>query len=94
MPQFVIERDIPEIGTADREALRDAAIKSNQVLSEMNSETKGIKWEHSYVTANRIFCIYSADSESLIQEHAQRSGFPATVVTAISKTISPDTAKG
>lgn len=94
MSLFVIERDIPEIGSADREALKGAASKSNQVLAEMRSEGKNIAWEHSYVADSKTFCIYDTDSEDLIQEHAQRSGFPATTVTAISKVISPATAEG
>ena len=94
MTQFVIERDIPEIGSADRETLRGAAKKSNQVLAKLNSEGKNIQWLHSYVTDNKTFCIYDTDSEALIEEHAQRSGFPATTVTSISKTISPTTADG
>ena len=94
MSLFVIERDIPEIGSADREALKGAANKSNQVLAEMRSEGKNIAWEHSYVADNKTFCIYDTDGENLIQEHAQRSSFPATTVTAISKVISPATAEG
>jgi len=93
MPRYVIERDIPEIGSADREALRGAAEKSNGVLAEMRSEQKNIQWEHSYVTGNKTFCIYIAGDEALIQEHAQRSGFPATKVTEVSKMIDPVTAE-
>ena len=94
MPRFVIERDIPEIGSADRDALREAAGKSNGVLSDMRAERKGIQWEHTYVTGNKTFCIYLADSEALISEHAERSGFPATVVTEVRKMIDPTTAEG
>lgn len=93
MPRYVIERDIPEIGSAEREALRAAAEKSNGVLSAMKVEQKNIQWEHSYVTDNKIFCIYIADKESLIEEHAQRSGFPATKVTEVGKVIDPVTAE-
>ena len=93
MPRYVIERDIPEIGSAEREALRDAAHKSNGVLAEMKSERKNIQWEHSYVAGDKTFCIYLADNEALIQEHAQRSGFPATVVTQVRKMIDPVTAE-
>ena len=57
MPRFVIERDIPEIGSADRDALRGAAQKSNGVLADMKSERKNIQWEHSYVVADKTFCI-------------------------------------
>jgi hypothetical protein len=93
MPRYVIERDIPEIGSADREALRDAAKQSNSVLAAMNAEQKNIQWEHSYVVADKTFCIYIADNEALILEHAERSGFPATKVTEIRKIIDPATAE-
>ncbi len=93
MPRFVIERDIPEIGSADREALREAAAKSNGVLTAMNEEQKNIQWEHSYVVADKTFCIYITDSEELIHEHAERSGFPATKVTEVRKMIDPSTAE-
>ena len=94
MPRFMIERAIPEIGTADRAALSAAAQKSNSVLSEMQAENKRIQWEHSYVAGDKTFCVYLADSEALISEHAERSGFPATVVTRIARTIDPVTAEG
>jgi hypothetical protein len=94
MPRFVIERDIPEIGSADREALRAAAQKSNGVLTDMKAERKNIQWEHSYVAGDKTFCIYLADNEALIQEHAERSGFPATIVTEVRKMIDPVTAEG
>ena len=94
MPRYMIERDIPEIGSSDREALRAASAQSNGVLSAMQAENKHIQWEQSYVVADKTFCIYIADSESLIQEHAERSGFPASQVTEISKMIDPITAEG
>ena len=93
MPRFVIERDIPEIGSADREALRNAASQSNSVLSEMKAQNKNIQWEHSYVAGDKTFCIYLADSEVLIHEHAERSGFPATKVTEVRTMIDPITAE-
>lgn len=94
MQRYVIERAIPEIGSADREALKGAATQSNEVLSAMQSEGKHIQWEHSYVAGDKTFCVYVADGEDLIAEHAERSGFPATVVTPVSKIIDPTTAKG
>ena len=94
MPRYVIERAIPDIGSAEREALRDASQKSNGVLAAMKAENKNIQWEHSYVAGDRTFCIYIADSEGLIHEHAERSGFPATVVTPVRKMIDPVTAEG
>ena len=93
MPRFVIERDIPEIGSADRDALRGASQKSNSVLTDMKTQSKNIQWEHSYVTPNKIFCVYLADSEDLIQEHAKESGFPATIVSQVVNVIDPVTAE-
>ena len=94
MPRYVIERDIPDIGSAEREALRAAAEQSNGVLAEMKAEQKNIQWEHSYVAGDKTFCIYLAETERLIEEHAERSGFPATKVTEVRKMIDPVTAEG
>ncbi|NNE67897.1 MAG: DUF4242 domain-containing protein [Pyrinomonadaceae bacterium] len=93
MPRYVIERDIPEIGSAERETLRGAAEKSNTVLADMKAEQKDIQWEHSYVAGDKTFCIYISANEALIQEHAERSGFPATKITEVRKMIDPETAK-
>jgi hypothetical protein len=93
MPRFVIERAIPEIGSADRAALAAASQKSNGVLAEMQAENKPIQWEHSYVADNKTFCIYLAGNEALIAEHAERSGFPASVVTRVERMIDPVTAE-
>jgi len=93
MPRYVIERDIPEIGSAERDALRDASQQSNGVLAAMKSENKNIQWEHSYVAGDKTFCIYIADDESLIHEHAERSGFPATTISLVKNMIDPVTAE-
>jgi len=93
MPRFVIERDIPEIGSADRAAMRDASKKSNGVLQAMQAEGKNIYWEHSYVVNDKTFCIYRSDSEALVMEHAERSGFPATTVTEVRRMLDPLTAE-
>jgi len=93
MPRFVIERAIPEIGSADRAAMRDASQKSNGVLQSMQAEGKGIYWEHSYVVNDKTFCIYRSDNEALIMEHAERSGFPATTVSEVRRVIDPLTAE-
>ena len=93
MPRYVIERDIPEIGSAERDALRDASAQSNGVLAAMKAENKNIQWEHSYVSGDKTFCIYIADDEALIHEHAERSGFPATIVTPVKRMIDPVTAE-
>jgi hypothetical protein len=93
MPRYVIERAIPEIGSADSAALAAAAQKSNEVLADMRAEKKQIQWEHSYVAGDRTFCIYLASNQALIAEHAERSGFPATTVTQIERMIDPTTAE-
>lgn len=93
MPRFIIERAIPEIGSAGRDALREASKKSNGVLQGMQTEGKNIYWEHSYVANDKTFCVYRADSESLIMEHAEVSGFPATTVTEVRTVIDPLTAE-
>lgn len=93
MPRFMIERDIPEIGTAEREQLRGAAAQSNSVLSAMQAEGKSIQWEHSYVVQDKTFCVYLAAERGLIDEHAERSGFPASIVTEVTNVIDPVTAE-
>ena len=93
MPRYMIERDIPEIGSAERQALREASQQSNSVLAAMKAENKNIQWEHSYVAGDKTFCVYIADNEALIAEHAERSGFPASVVTQIKGMIDPVTAE-
>lgn len=90
MRMFVIERDIPEVGSFEREQLRGAAQKSNSVLKELGPD---IQWNHSYVAGDKTFCVYLAKDESLIHKHAEMSGFPATKVTEIRKMIDPTTEK-
>jgi hypothetical protein len=89
----MIERDIPAIGTSERQQLRDAAAQSNSVLGAMQAEGKHIQWEHSYVVQDKTFCVYLADSPELIQEHATRSGFPASIVSEVANVIDPVTAE-
>ena len=94
MPRFMIERNIPEIGTSDRDALRGASANSNSVLSAMQSEGKSIQWEHSYTVQDKTFCVYLAESSAMIDEHAERSGFPASAVTELRPLTAPVTAEG
>lgn len=89
MQKYIIERDIPEVGTLEREQLRGAAQKSNDVLAELGSD---IQWVESFVAADKTFCVYYAIDEDIIHRHAELSGFPATKVTKIGKMISPTTA--
>jgi hypothetical protein len=91
MRRFVIEREIPGIGKADREALKGAATKSNATLKELGPE---IQWVESFVAADKTFCIYLAKDEAAIHEHARRSGFPANKITEIVRLFDPTTAGG
>lgn len=86
--RFIIERDIPKVGTLDREQLRGAAAKSNSVLNELAPD---IQWVESYVAADKTFCVYLAKDEAIIRKHAEMSGFPATKITEVPKTIDPTT---
>ncbi|MFZ0124413.1 MAG: DUF4242 domain-containing protein [Xanthobacteraceae bacterium] len=88
--KFIIERDIPQVGTLERDQLRDAAAKSNSVLRQLGSD---IQWVESYVAENKTFCVYLAKDEQIIKKHAEMSGFPATKVTEVRKMIDPTTEK-
>jgi hypothetical protein len=86
--KFVIEREIPKVGTLDREQLKGAAAKSNGVLRELGPD---IQWLESYVTDDKIFCVYLASNENMIRRHADMSGFPANKITEVRKMIDPTT---
>jgi len=86
--KFIIERDIPKVGTLEREQLRGAAAKSNEVLRQLGTD---IQWVESYVADNKTFCVYLAKDEAIIRKHAEVSGFPATKVTEVKKMIDPTT---
>jgi uncharacterized protein DUF4242 len=87
--RFVIERDIPKVGTFEREQLQGAAAKSNEVLKQLGPD---IQWVESFVADNKTFCVYLAKDEAIIRKHAEISGFPATKVTEVKKMIDPTTA--
>jgi hypothetical protein len=87
--RFIIERDIPNVGTFERDQLRGAAAKSNDVLRDLGPD---IQWIESYVADNKTFCVYLARDEAIIRKHADISGFPATKITEVRKTIDPTTA--
>jgi hypothetical protein len=88
--KFVIEREIPKVGTLEREQLRAAAAKSNEALAKLAPH---VQWQHSYVAADRTFCVYLAEDEAVIRQHAEISGFPATRIVEITKVIDPSTAR-
>ena len=90
MKTYVIERDIPGAGQFSAEKLKAISETSCTVLKEMGPV---IQWIHSYVTENKIFCVYKAENIELIKEHAKRGGFPANAIYEVSSIISPATAK-
>jgi Protein of unknown function (DUF4242) len=87
--KFIIERDIPKVGSFEREQLRGAAAKSNEVLDQLAPD---VQWVESYVADNKTFCVYLAKDEVVIKKHAEMSGFPATKITEVRKMIDPTTA--
>jgi hypothetical protein len=89
MKRFVIERDIPGVGALNAEQLRGAATTSNSALDKLAGK---VQWVQSFVTDDKTFCIYLADHESSVHEHAKISGFPASRVTEVRTVIDPMTA--
>ena len=89
MPKFVIERDIPGAGNLSRDELKSISQISCRVLSKLGTE---IQWIESYVTGDKIYCIYRAPSDALIREHAVLGGFPANRISVVASVIDPTTA--
>ena len=89
MKRYVIERDIPGVGSMNSEQLKQAAIASEQALAKLYGK---ILWVHSYVADDKTFCIYLADGEATIYEHGRLSGFPVTKITEARTVIDPMTA--
>jgi hypothetical protein len=90
MPKFVIEREIPGAGDLTAEQLKGISQTSCGVLSNMGPQ---IQWVHSYVTADKIYCVYNALNEEMVREHAKQGGFPANSVSKVSTIIDPTTAE-
>ena len=90
MPKFVIEREIPGAGSLTAAQLQAISQKSCGVLREMGPQ---IQWVHSYVTGDKIYCIYIAPNEEMVREHASQGGFPANRVSEITTIIDPTTAE-
>jgi len=88
MKKYIIEREIPNVGSLDPEQLREAAAKSNQALRDLGPD---IQWQESFVAADKTFCVYLARDEAIIHRHAELSGFPASKVTEIGNIIGPAT---
>ncbi len=90
MPQFVIEREMPGAGKLSSDDLKQASQTSCSVLRDLGPE---IQWVHSYVTDNKIYCVYRAPNEALIREHAKRGALPCNKVFEVRTTIDPTTAE-
>jgi len=91
MKTYMIERDIPGVGLMTAEELCGAAATSNAALAKLAPK---IQWQHSYVTGDTTFCVYLAEDEEAIREHARLSGFPASRITPITGRIDPTTGDG
>jgi len=90
MPKYVIEREIPNAGKLSPQELRAISQKSCGVLSKMGSQ---IQWVQSYVTDDKIYCVYIAPNEQMVREHAKQGGFPANRVSAVKNMIDPTTSE-
>lgn len=90
MPKFIIEREMPGAGKLSAQDFQGAAQKSCDVLRQLGPD---IQWVESYVTGDKVYCVYAAPSEELIREHAQRSGFPADRIHKVERVIDPTTAE-
>jgi hypothetical protein len=88
MPTYVIERELPGAGDLSSEDLRAISQKSNHVLEQLGSE---VRWLTSYVTDDKIYCVYVAPGAAIIEEHARRGGFPANRISKVSSVIDPST---
>jgi hypothetical protein len=91
MPRYVIERDLPGAGKLSADELRGVSQKSCGVLQQMGPQ---IQWVESYVTADKIYCVYVAPNEEMIRQHATKGGFPANKISEVKAVISPTTAEG
>ena len=90
MPKYVIERDIPKAGDLTQQQIQAISQKSCSVLQNLGSQ---IQWVHSYVTDDKIYCVYIAPNEEMIKEHAKQGGFPANCVSEVKHMIDPTSAK-
>lgn len=91
MPKYVIEREIPGAGNLTPAELTSVSEKSREVLRQLGTQ---IQWVHSYVTGDKIYCIYIAPNEELIREHARLGNFPANRISQVTSRIDPTTAEG
>jgi hypothetical protein len=86
MPKFVIERDVPGAGNLSQDELREVSLRSLQALGELGPR---IQWIHSFVTDNKIYCVYLAPDEATVRKHAELSGIPANRISAVRQLLDP-----
>jgi hypothetical protein len=87
MPEYVIEREVPAAGSLTEDEIREVSLRSLAVLKDLGS---GIQWLHSYVTNEKIYCVYFAQDEEQIREHARRVGLPVNRVSAVRRLLNPE----
>ena len=87
MPEYVIEREVPGAGQLTESQIRDVSLKSLDILKDLGPK---IQWLHSYVTDEKIYCVYFASDEEAIREHAHRAGLPVNRVSAVRRLVNPD----
>ena len=90
MPKYVIERDIPQAGNLTQQQIQALSQKSCSVLENLGSQ---IQWVHSYVTDDKVYCVYIAPNEEMVKEHAKQGGFPANRVSEVKSMIDPTSAE-
>ncbi|MFW5973207.1 MAG: DUF4242 domain-containing protein [Bacteroidota bacterium] len=90
MPKYIIERDVPGVGSLSLRDQKAGAAKSRRVVDELGPE---ITWQQSYICGDKTYCVYIAANEDIILEHARRSGFPATTITEVKTMHDPTTAE-
>jgi hypothetical protein len=93
MPQFLIERQIPGAGKLSSDELKGISQKSCSVIRDMNRAGTDVQWVQSYVTGEKIFCVYNAPNAKAVKEHADKGGFPANSIMPVVRIISPITAE-
>lgn len=86
MPKYVIERDVPDIGSLSDEQIREISLDSIRALGDLGPK---IQWIHSYVTDNKVYCVYLAPDEDTIREHARMAGLPADRISAVRRLLDP-----
>lgn len=90
LKKFVIERDIPDVGSLDHAHLRDVAANSNAALAKMDGK---VEWVHSFITGDKTYCFYMAENADQVRKHAQMAGIPANIINEVETTIDGSTAR-